>query len=731
MGEIHNINAAGTANAAGAAGAAGATGMPGAPIAPDVIFEEEQRHLRETYGKLERIEREVRSQLEADLAEALQDKDDLFDEMALNLDADIQLETLAELEAMNRIIESYNLSADINTEKLRRAQLLLRSPYFAKVRLLFPNAEAPKDIYIGAAGMTDEKRRHFVVDWRSPVAEVYYNQANGPTSYAANGRTIAVNLQLRRQFDIVRDELRAYFDTTVAIEDPLLLASLSEGRTAHLKAITTTIQKEQNRVIRHADVPALLVNGIAGSGKTSVLLQRIAYLFYTERDSLTPSDVYLITPNDVFGRYIDDVLPDMGESNPQITTWEGLMRRIGLGGRGVSRDASMETLRRIDEAVGQLECGPADFNDLRIDDERVVSAAQARASLAKFSHIPMGPHRCTLAAEDLKEKLEQRIARLSKDEETQATLMDLPDDEQIRIFGQQVAPLDEDELASLTRSYLARRYEPVERAIEEGAWLKLDRIGMRALGQGTLDAVEWLYLKLALVGGGARHARYVMVDEVQDYTLAQLAVLARYFPNAHFLMLGDENQAVWDGCATFAEVRALFEKLRGSAETCSLMISYRSSPEITELFCKLLPERERVQASSVLRPGTEPRIVECDTREGYERALREAVEQAAREQCLTALIANSRTRAKQLAKLLAGAPLRRVAPDGSLPGSGVVLLDVKLAKGLEFDHVIVPDVHEGAFPDEAVRRHRLYTAISRATQRVTLVAEGKLTSLLR
>ena len=154
----------------------------------DPIFEEEQQHLTNTYEKLLHIEQDVRAQLDADLAEALEDKEDMFDEMTRDFAADIQLETLAELEAMNRIIESYNLSADINTEKLRRAQLLLKKPYFAKVRLQFPKGEEPKDIYIGAAGMTDEVRRHFIVDWRSPVAEVYYNQsAAGIAVEAPNG----------------------------------------------------------------------------------------------------------------------------------------------------------------------------------------------------------------------------------------------------------------------------------------------------------------------------------------------------------------------------------------------------------------------------------------------------------------------------------------------------------------------------------------------------------------
>ncbi|MBQ9043287.1 MAG: UvrD-helicase domain-containing protein [Eggerthellaceae bacterium] len=697
----------------------------------DAVFEEEQQHLTWAFGKLEEIERDVRAEIERTLADALADKEDLFDEMTRDFARDIQLETLAELEAMNRIIESYNLTADINEEKLRRAQLLMRRPYFAKVRLKLNHADEPKDIYIGAAGMTDEKRRHFIVDWRSPVAEVYYNQENGATSYDANGRTIEVDLQLRRQFDIERDRLNSYFDTTVAIEDPLLLASLAKRRTAQLQAITTTIQKEQNRVIRHADVPALLVHGIAGSGKTSVLLQRIAYLFYTERDTLNPDQVFLLTPNPVFGRYIDNVLPDMGESNPHIMTWDALMETLGLTGRGVSRDADISVLRRIDELVPKLRLEANDFNDLRVEDERVIAAHSVRASMEKFAHLPMGTHRCTLAIEDLKDKLEQRIMRLSKDEETQERVMDLPDDEQIRLFGQQLAPLDEAEVASYTRQWLVKRYAPIAEAIEEGAWLRLDRIGMRMLGTETLDAVEWLYLKLALVGGGARDARYVMVDEVQDYTTTQLAVLARYFSNANFLLLGDENQAVNAGTATFAEIRDLFRDLRGSVDECALMISYRSSPEITELFSKLLPDDERLEASSVQRPGTEPEIIECDGDAAYDEALRAAVRTAAEEESLCALIANSRTRAKQLAKLLEGEAIATVPQDSTLPSSGVVLLDVKLAKGLEFDHVIVPDVQEGAFPDEPLRRHRLYTAISRATQRVTLLANGKLANVLR
>ena len=161
-------------------------------------------------------------------------------------------------------------------------------PYFAKVRLQMRPGRPAQDVYIGATGVTDDSRRPLIVDWRSPIAETYYNQEMGPTSYRSTAGTRTVSLELRRQFDITQDVLHMYFDTTVAIEDSLLLGALKRHHSEKLQAITATIQREQNAVVRHEDVPVLLVNGIAGSGKTSVLLQRIAYLFYREREAPAP-----------------------------------------------------------------------------------------------------------------------------------------------------------------------------------------------------------------------------------------------------------------------------------------------------------------------------------------------------------------------------------------------------------------------------------------------------------
>lgn len=695
----------------------------------DAIFEAEQAHLTEAYGKLQNIADTAKKALESRIAEAIKDKGDMKDELALDFTGEVNVETWVEIEHMQRIIDQYNLANDLDNERMTKAHSLMKQPYFAKVTLKFPSG-APRDIYIGSTGMTDENRRHFIVDWRSPVAEVYYNQANGKTSYEANGRTINCELTLRRQFDITRDKLNDYFDTTVAIEDPLLLASLQRRRTASLQDITATIQKEQNVVVRHKDVPVLLVNGIAGSGKTSVLLQRIAYLLFQQRDNLDAKDVYLITPNPVFAKYIDEVLPSMGESNPRTVTWKTLMAKLGLGERGLSKDTTAENLRAIDAMLPTLELDAKDFQDIKVGKERVILASQARSAYMSYKRIPAGPHRAALTAEELHDRLEQRINRLCRDEDVQDEMMDLDLEEQIRIFGHQVQALNEEELRDYTRTYLIDRYKPVVEAIDDGKWLRIDRIGMRMLNKGALSSDEWLYLKLALAGGNNRFARYVMIDEVQDYTAPQLMVLARYFSNAHFLLLGDENQAIKPGTVTFPQIHDIFASFHDQVCDCELMTSYRSSPEITKLFTSLMTEDERIKTNSVQRPGTEPSITAYADQDAYNASLLTTVDDAIASGELVAIVAADEDHMRRLGKQLSGKDIMVMDGTKPLPTSGVVLLSIALAKGLEFDQVIIPDASEARFDESDLSRHRLYTAISRATQKVTLLANGNLTKLL-
>lgn len=698
----------------------------------DPVFIEEQTHLSETFDKLKNLGKKLASDIQKTQAEAAETKQAMSEELAVNFASYADaMETYADFSAMNRIIDSYNIAQDANTENLKKVNILLKQPYFAKISLQFKPGEAPKDLYIGNVGISDENYRRLVVDWRSPVAEVYYNQNNGQTSYEANGRTISVDLKLRRQFDLAFNTLNAYFDTTVAIQDSLLIASLSKQRTSQMQAITATIQKEQNEVVRHEDVPALLVNGIAGSGKTSVLLQRIAYLFYQHRCDLAPENVFLITPNPVFQRYIDNVLPDLGERNPEIITWDAFFSGLLPKNRqGERTSAPLELLWRIDEVVKACSFEARDYKDITFDGECLFTSSQIKKIADKFSNIPASPHLVTLIREELLKRMESRIKQKSKTEKVHNELSALNLDEQLRLFRETVEPQTEEEFCSLSLIYLQDKYDEVFRIIEQDEWLRIDRIGMRILGVENLESTAWIFLKMALTGMGNPYAQYVMIDEVQDYTADQLAVLARYFRRANFMLLGDKNQAIKPNTASFDEIREVFTRLRGSIEECRLMTSYRSSPEITSLFASLLTREEQLHISSIQREQIAPVFLECINEEGQLAALASEIKKAREEEGLTAVIVPWKSQAKKLEALLGkDAPLM-ISSGSTLPEQGVALITLGLAKGLEFDHVIIPDASEATFPCEEVSRNRLYTTISRATKRITLISKGTITPLL-
>ena len=699
----------------------------------DPIFQQEQEHLSKLYAKLLEMRDAIGEDLESNHKGARQDLIDMSEEVRLDFGgADETIETLAAIETLNSVIDAYNQYHDFNVDKLRRVMLLLMQPYFAKVRLQMRPGRPARDVYIGAAGMTDEHSIPLVVDWRSPVAETYYNQEMGETSYDVDGKTRTVNLELRRQFDIVRDKLNMYFDTTVAIEDSLLLGALKKHHSEKLQAITATIQREQNKIVRHEDVPVLLVNGIAGSGKTSVLLQRIAFLLYRERKTLNPDQVYLFTPNNVFEHYIDTVLPSMGEANPQVFTWRDFVDAQGAGQRDAGEKTDPADLRRIEAAVKDLVIEADDLREIRVDDEVLLKPSQIEGAVRKFERFGVGGRFCALVTDELHERLERRFTAMSKDEELQEKIAGFDLDEQVHWFGETVSPENEEENASLARRYVEQRFAEAHDRIDDLSWLRFDRIGMRLLGAQALSATEWLYLRLCITGSGDKNARYVMIDEVQDYTVAQLMVLARHFSRAHFLLLGDEHQAIFEGTASFAQIAEVFEETHGSVEECRLLTSYRSSPEITAMFTSLLESDEQLQLTSVHRSGVAPVVRELDGGDvnAYVAELRRIAKEAAGDEGLTAFVAESDSRVSWLSKQL-GDAVTVLGKDSDLPAAGVVLLPLRVAKGLEFDHVVIPDAQAEVYPDTPLSRRRLYTAISRAMHRVTVLSQGPMTPLAR
>ncbi|MBQ9034292.1 MAG: AAA family ATPase [Lachnospiraceae bacterium] len=696
------------------------------------IFEEEQAHLTQTHGRLRVMESELEEKIKSISEKAAQEKKDIRSNLSLNFDSDTDsMETYIEFEAMSHSIDQYNIEQDAAKEKLGRVKRLLKAPYFARVTLQFDPEEEPENYYIGSAGVSENAFEHLVIDWRSPIAETYYNQDNGRTFYMVEGRRVDVDLQLRRQYNLEEDRLYSFFDTQVAIEDPLLLQSLASHRTDKMKAITATIQKEQNAVIRCSDVPVLLVNGIAGSGKTSVLLQRIAYLFYRKRENLRPEQVYLLTINPVFRQYIDQVLPDLGEENPRTITWRDFVHIAKAPDKGPFEPAKESDLRKIENTLKSLRLEEGDFRPIMQKGRCILSRKEIAKVADSLSEIEPGARFSHILADRLSEIARVKIRRIERDENEKRSAGEQAESAGSAAFNSMDPYAETDEPGMREQNRIKNEFGGAFSAIEHFSFLDIERIGGRLTKRKKLSSAEWIWLKILLTGMGDKNVKYVMIDEVQDYTAAQLMVLRRYFDRAKFMMLGDEFQAIRPGTVSFEKIRELFGEEGREAVELPLLTSYRSSPEITEIFTGLLPREKRINTASVQRPGTAPVKMGCADSDDYLRRLKALINAAEEEEGLTAIICGNRGSLEKIRELLGDKAPQVISRNQALPGKGTFLITLDLVKGLEFDGVILPDADAKMYPDDLLARHRLYTAVSRATRRLSILADGELTGLLQ
>ena len=673
------------------------------------IFENEQAHLTKTYNKLLDIKKKLEEQIAALNEKAVDDKNDIRDNIRFDYaDIETTMETLAEIEVWNRYIDTYNVESSSLGKRLETVNKLLESPYFAKIELLFEGESVPESYYIGRAAISENGYDQMVVDWRSPIAEVYYNQENGHTSYTVEDRTIPVDLKLRRQFEIKKDKLVSFFDTQIAIEDPMLLRSLSQAHSDKMQAITATIQKEQNTVIRYPDVPVLLVNGIAGSGKTSVLLQRIAYLFYQKRKTLRPEHVCLLTLNPVFRDYIDNVLPDLGETNPPTLTWHEFLKEVGVPFADNEYDGTeSDSIRKIRDILPTLDPEVDDFCDITQKGKLVMSKSDVFAVIKKFSKFPMGVRLIQTVADELEERAKNILRNKDMDN----------DEDSESVAGSESA---ED-------NRIENDFGGALSCIRRCNFINIKHVAQRILGSEYITAAEWFYTKMELTGKCDRNVRYVMIDEVQDYTAAQLQVFRKYFPNARFMLLGDEFQAIRKGTVTFSEIAEMAKADEKDFVELPLMTSYRSSPEITDMFASLLPQEKKMMVSSVKRSGEEIVIKSCDSDKEYYAELEKTIDEFEKKDGLTAVICRNGYSLEKIAGSLGDKAPQVIAESDSLPKNGAFLIELALAKGLEFDNVILADGDTDSYPSDELGKHCLYTAMSRATQHLAILANGKLT----
>ncbi|QAR36149.1 HelD family protein [Latilactobacillus curvatus] len=672
-------------------------------------FNQEQAHLSTVYQQLTTTLAAINDAQSQNQKNGNTIKAQITGEAKLNFDSYADnLDTFAALESINKEIDMLNLKTDSLVARHDETLRLLEQPYFAKITLTFPEETDAEDFYLGSASFTNQAGDPVIYDWRSPIADVYYQQTFGPTSYQANGRAIAVNLARRRQFQIQADQLIDFFDTQIAIEDPLLLATLKEAKTTQMSAITATIQKEQNAIIRQQTTNHLLIDGIAGSGKTSVIFQRIAYLLYRQRKELALNEVLMISPNRLFQDYIAQVLPDLGEQTPVNLTLQQLLAQL--------LPSDLAALPIADQpatlAITQLTLQASDFQSLSTGLPLTIDAATSYQFFLKTPVDAPLDKRIQATQQQLTSYLQDKITNEAQSADALTRLESLTETEQQRLFGRLIR--EDEPLAPLARKMIRHDYQDLADQLSSYQWLAFDQIITR---QTPIDAVIAAQIYAYLTHHVFPNVKQVFIDEVQDYHASTLSLFKQLFPKAQFTVFGDQHQSITPHKVQFEQLPTIFPQL----QTAALRTSYRSSGAITTLFSQLFTDLTDVHA--VQPAGKRPTTICATDFSDYLTQIQSQIDQLPTDQTLAII-----TPAGDFDERLTG--LKNVhhlsTETTNLPETGAFTLPLTLAKGLEFDNVLLYDLTNDYYTEPTVGRNRLYTAISRATHQLTLSALGKL-----
>lgn len=697
----------------------------------------EKKHLADTYQQLLTRKTVLNSFLTEGRKKDRLAMQSIGEEIRLNFDnfAD-RLDTFAAIESKNREIDQMNAALQSAERELAAIDRLLDSPYFGKISLQFEDEETIEDFYIGINGFVNENKEGLIYDWRSPIAELFYAKRLGPVSYQVNNQTISAVLEQRRQFIIEKDQLKQAFDTSVAIQDDVLLAALEANNSQKMQDITASIQHEQNVIIRDLAHKNLLVNGVAGSGKTSAVMQRIAFLLYHFRKEMTAENVLILSPNSRFIDYISQVLPSLGEKNPLTLT----MRQFCQAFPSVDLESEEAYFDRIQQAPSEaIELlRSADFSRFlqslskQLPEELVLQFKPIkRKNVVLFSEETIdtffqetpkqAPLRDRIQA--VKKKLayawEERLQKNALAANVHDQVRSLTEDEQRSLLGTVLKDDSEKTIQKAALRLLKKKYAKVTKQINDLTWfdtkqLLADSADYFTHGQITLtqttDSLDYTVCLLLI-----RHLvaekqpvpalRYLFIDEVQDYTPAQLQFLLCIFPMTAFTLVGDQQQAIFTSAITVSEIQTIFQQQAKSLETYQLTTSYRSSGVITRLFAQMLPKETNLKISAVRPAGKLPQFYANLT----DVALVDIVKEL--KQPVTIITKDSRSSEE----------LKQFFDKQAVSFHGTVL-PIHLAKGLEFKQVLLYDVSAENYHTDQDQRI-LYTAISRAMEELMVTSK--------
>ena len=613
-------------------------------------------------------------------------------------------------------IDNRGASAVVYRDRLQKTKA---SPYFARIDFRPQGEELANPYYIGLYAFRYQQQL-YVIDWRSPVASMFYDFELGPAFYdAPQGHTEGA-LTLKRQFKITNGEMEYAFDSSQNIQDDILQQELAHTSDEKMKSIISTIQKEQNQIIRDEKAHTMIIQGVAGSGKTSIALHRVAFLLYRFRNTIKAQNVTIISPNKVFGNYIANVLPELGEEPIFEASLEDLalvQLEDGVDFVG-SRDpletddpaweqrvrfkSTVEFVQLMDDFIARLpqlafQAKNYEYKDWTVPAEWI----QGRVDV--YKRFPL-MKRLEMVADDIHSRLENEFLREEEPPHRN------------RIFQALRKMLAMKTTLSAYRAFFrqlgkerAKLYKPFQKGVLE--WN---------------DVYPYLYLQAAFTGlQESRLIKHLVIDEMQDYSPIQYAVLNRLF-QCPKTILGDFSQSINPNCPySLEELHQFYE----GSTLMRLEKSYRSTWEIIH-FAKQIVKQADFQA--VERHGPAPELLEFSTEEEELVEICRQVEAFHQGKYnAMGIVTRTNSAAKELYEKLKarGAGVELITPESSAFHNGATVLSIQMSKGLEFDQVLLPQV-DGETYHTDFDRNLLYVACTRAMHRLSLTCVGKATPLL-
>lgn len=656
-------------------------------------------------------------------------------------------EALVELSQYINPVTDKIIDYEEEEHKILLLEKMIKSPYFARIDFKFDDEDEFEKIYIGRSSLRKNSYQEmYVYDWRSPIASIFYRFMTGEAFYDAPCGRVTGELNLKRQYEIKNGTLEYFFDSDVQIVDEFLRQLLSQNTTAKMKAIVETIQHEQDVVIRDMENDLLMVQGVAGSGKTSIALHRAAYLMYQGlQTKLSANNIMIISPNSIFEQYISNVLPELGEDNVISSVFEDILSELLNGRKIQSRNDFLENLivnskykeisrnsiefktssffrEILDQFLIDIPRQWIEFEDVYYEGKCVVSGQILKDKILGRPETPLG-----IKLEQLEDYILEQIFGTGKGRGHK---------EEKNLIKQEIQKfikIDIVELYKILFSNEAYFYSLLQNSNPsqniKNIW-KYTKENLEADSLYYDDAIAIAYLYLKIYGTNKyKNIKQVVIDEAQDYYPLQYEIFNLLFSNAKFTILGDMKQtlAKKEDISFYEQIQKILNKKKSSL--IMLDKSFRCTNEILNFSLKFIEQSSQIKSFN--RNGDSPKVYIADNSEIFideiVKEIKLCQEKGFQSICLICKTEKNST--YLFNKIKHKLDIQLIKNGSASDLQGVFILPVYMSKGLEFDAVLICDADSQNYHDED-DKNLLYVACTRALHKLSLFCENEVSPLI-